>query len=363
MVDHGYFEDLLNQLEMDALNLDRTGDTSIVHLLFRTVHNLKSSTAQAGFLDLSQEVHELENVLDQIRRGKAPWSSPRFDQVTQVIDRARHTVLGVRPEENLPIRNESDLRSQVAFSNRWGLALSVEELAACERAEIQGLGIYRIDKLFKKGLPRGIFITLPVIEDIRELGAPIAVYPSWEAYSEGAEEQVVSFLFASTKPAAVIEEIIFDPLIVLREPRIQLGAAPKETLRFLIVEDDPTAGGLLRYILGQHGDCLLCESGKEGLATFRESWERGIPFDLVILDLFIPDLHGDEILRAIRALEAQRGIRDAANRCMVLINTASKDLSQMRQTLALEPDGYLMKPINVDFLIDKITTLKAQQVP
>jgi len=368
MLDHGYFEDILNQLEMDALNLDRTGDTSIVHLLFRTVHNLKSSTAQAGFTELSREVHELENVLDQIRRGKAPWSATRFDQVTQVIDRARFTLLGVQSGEGLPTPDKAlDPPPPISFSNRWGLALSVGELAACERAEVKGLGIYRVDKLFKKGLPRDIFNTLPVIEDIRELGAPIAVFPSWEAYSEGPEEQVVKFLFASAKATVELEEVLFDPLIVLREPRVRLATGTttgaRETLRFLIVEDDPTAGGLLHYILRQHGDCVLCESGNEGLAAFHEGWERGTPFDLVILDLFLPDLHGDAVLGEIRALEVQRDIRDVANRCMVFINTASKDLSQMRQTLALEPDGYLMKPINVDFLIDKIAALKAQRIP
>ena len=86
MLDPGYFEDLLNQLEQDALNIDRTGDTSIVHMLFRAVHNLKSSTAQAGFVSLSHEVHELEDALDRIRRGKDLWTASRFDQVTKVRD-------------------------------------------------------------------------------------------------------------------------------------------------------------------------------------------------------------------------------------------------------------------------------------
>ncbi len=362
MLDHGYFEDMLDQLERDALSLDRSGDTSIVHLLFRTVHNLKSSSAQAGFTELSSEVHELENVLDQIRRGKAPWSATRFDQVTQVIDRARLTILGVHSGEGVPAQDKTaEPLAAFSFSNRWGLALSAEELAACDRAETDGLGIYRVDKLFKKGLPRDIFNALPVIEDIRELGAPIAVHPPWEVYSEGPEEQVVKFLFASNKIAAELEEVLFDPLIVLCEPRVHLPPDTQETLRFLIVEDDPTAGSLLRYILRQHGNCVLCESGNAGLAAFREGCQQDAPFDLVILDLFLPDIHGDAVLKEIRTLEAQLGLRDPAHRCMVLINTASKDLGQMRQTLALEPDGYLMKPIDIDFLVGKIALLKTQR--
>ena len=360
MLDPGYFEDLLNQLEQDALNIDRTGDTSIVHMLFRAVHNLKSSTAQAGFVSLSHEVHELEDALDRIRRGKDLWTASRFDQITKVIDQVRLTVLGVLPEAGLsPRKDIPDLPPTVSFSNRWGLELSADELASCERFETERLGIYRIEKLFRKGLPRDVFLALPVLEDIRELGTLIAVQPSWEIYSEGPEEQVIKFLFASSESEAKLAEVMFDPLLVLKEPSAE---SPKGSLRFLIVEDDPTAGGLLHYILKQHGDCVLCETGSDGLAAFHEGWKQGAPFDMVVLDFFLPDIHGDAILKEIRASETQRGIRAAA-RCMVLINTASKDVSQMLQTLELEPDGYLMKPINVDFIIDKIADLKAQRMP
>jgi len=363
MVDHGYFEDLLDQLERDVLSLDRTGDTAIVHLLFRTVHNLKSSTAQAGFSELSTEIHELENALDRIRRGKDPWDVARFDQVTKVIDRVRLMILGVHSGEG-PSQADVPLAPppEASFSSRWGMTLSPDEFMAGERAEADGLGIYRVDKLFRKGLPRDIFLALPVMEDIRELGTPIAVDPSWEAYSEGPEEQVVKFLFASPRSVAALEEVLFDPLIVLQEPRTPQAEPRRETLRFLIVEDDPTAGGLLHYILRKHGDCVLCESGAEGLAAFHDGWERGLPFDLVILDLFLPDIHGDAVLKQIRAFEVERDIRDAAHRCLVLINTASRDLSQMRQTLELEPDGYLIKPINVDSLLEKIAALRDQRL-
>lgn len=367
MLDHGYFEDLLDQLERDVLNLERTGDSAIVHLLFRTVHNLKSSTAQAGFTSLSGEVHALEDALDRVRRGRDVWSHASFDQVTRVIDRVRLTVLGVQSgEEDLSPQGEapsmaSPIPPTAIFSSRWGLALSPDELAACARAEADGLGLYRIEKLFRRGLARDVFQGLPVMEDIRELGTLIAVHPTWEGYSEGPEEQVVKFLFASSSSEAELAAVIFDPLMVLQAPQPPRTAARGNSLRFLIVEDDPTAGGLLHYILRQHGDCVLCESGHEGLAAFRAGWDQGFPFDLLILDLFLPDLHGDAILKEIRADEAQRGIQDAAQRCKVLINTASKDLGQMRQTLELEPDGYLMKPINVDSLIDRIASLKAQR--
>jgi CheY-like chemotaxis protein len=365
MEDRGHFEDLLDQLEKDVLALDRTGDTSIVHLLFRSVHNLKGSTAQAGLEALSHDIHGLEDMLDKVRRGRMAWDPACFEQVTKVIDAVRIAITGNSPSEaRKPPAEPVPAFAPPATSQRWGLDLAAAEIAAGERSRVEGLGLYRLEKLVRQGLAWATFHALPVLDDLREAGTLIAMRPSWETYSAGPAEQVVRLLFASARTSTELAEILFDPLIVLAEPGVPTAAPPhKDALRFLIIEDDPTAGGLLHYILKQHGDCLHCESGNEGISAFRESLAQGRPYDLLVLDLFLPDLHGNEVLKAVRGCEAGAGRRDPDTRCMVLINTASKDLGQMRQSLELEPDGYLIKPINVDFLMEKVATLKAQRLP
>ena len=249
-----------------------------------------------------------------------------------------------------------------ARANPFGFELAIEELAVCERAKVEGLGLYRIDKLFRKGLSSEVFHGLPILEDIQELGRLIALHPTWETYNDGPEEQVIQFLFASNMTEAELSQVLFDPLIVLHGPRPHPEDPGRTTLRFLIVEDDPTAGGLMQYILRQHGDCVLRDTGEAGLVAFREAFEREVPFDLVVLDLFLPDLSGHEVLKEIRASEFQRGIQGATNHCIVLINTASKDLDEMRKALEAEPDGYLIKPIKVDVILARIATLKAERL-
>ncbi len=360
MENQGHFEDLLDRLEKDALEMERTGDTAIVHLLFRTAHNLKSSTAQAGFTTLSREVHELEDTLDKIRRGKEQWEPTSFDRVTKVVDLARLSILGnLPPDGPAPVAPPTPRPAAL----KWGCELSPEQLSGAEQALAEGQGLFRIEKLFRNGLFEEVFLALPVMEDIKELGTLIALNPSWEAYRNGPDEQVVKLLFASPKTSAELAEVLFDPLIVLQEPSAPPGKPGRGPLRFLIVEDDPTAGGLLRYILSQHGDCVLCESGNDGIATFREGLAQARPFDLAVLDLFLPDLHGTAVLKELRACEAGTSLLEAESRCLVLINTASRDLDQMRQSLEMEPDGYLLKPINVDFIMGQIGALKAQRLP
>jgi CheY-like chemotaxis protein len=373
-MDRGYFEDLLDQLEPAALAMDRTGDSAHVHLLFRQVHNLKSSVAQEGLTGLSTEVHHLEDTLDRIRRGRETWAPEHYDLVMAMVDKIRQTLVAAGGEEPtagaeaapaVPARVPAPVSAPAPAATAYGLPLSAPEAAAVGLAETLGQGIYRIEKLFKRGLDRETFTELPVMEDVRELGTLIAVHPGWEAYDQGPEEQVIRILFVSSRTAAELEEILFDPLITLKAPRSlapAAPAAPRDTLRILIVEDDQTTGHLLQYILRQHGHCQVRETGEAALAAFREQWRLGEPYDLMVLDIFLPDSHGYDVLKEIRGFEEQRGIRSVAEHCQVLINTASTDLDEMRHMLELEPDGYLIKPINMDLIIGKLLDLKAARL-
>jgi CheY-like chemotaxis protein/HPt (histidine-containing phosphotransfer) domain-containing protein len=368
MLDPGHFEDLLERLERDVLAIDRTGDTSIIHLLFRNVHNLKSSAAQAGLPALASDLHDLEEAMDRVRRGKAPWTTACYDQVTRMIDLVRSALHADPQGEAAPLPDgamAADPRGEVAAPaapGPWGAGLSPKEEAACSLAEAVGLGIYRIEKLFRRGLDEETFQALPILEDIGELGKLIAIHPPWAEYSRGPEEQVVQFLFASPKSAADLAEVFFDPLITLRGPRAGATFRRKAKLKILTIEDDPTTGLLMNHILKQHGDAIVCESGMQGLALHRESLESGDPFDLVILDLFLPDIHGDEVLKGIREAEFKRGIHAPDQRCVVIINTVSDDLDHLVTSLKQEPDGYLIKPIDIDLLIEKVNSLKAERV-
>lgn len=370
-MDKGYFEDLLDQLEPAALAMDRTGDSSHVHLLFRSVHNLKSSVAQEGLTELSSEVHHLEDTLDRIRRGKEAWAPRHYDLVMAMVDKVRKTLVQAGDGGEPPEPAEAVLEAPMPLkpeAGPWGLPLSAQEAEAVGLAGALGQGVYRIEKLFRRGLDRETFGSLPVMEDVRELGTLIAVHPAWEAYDQGPEEQVVRILFVSSKSAAELEQILFDPLITVQPPRPLPSAPPapvqrRDSLRLLIVEDDQTTGHLLQYILRQHGQCVVRETGAGALEAFLDQWRQGAPFDLVVLDIFLPDSHGYDVLRQMRAFEAERGIlAGGPERAVVLINTASTDLEEMRHMLEQEPDGYLIKPINIDLIIGRLFDLKAERL-
>ncbi len=79
-------------------------------------------------------------------------------------------------------------------------------------------------------------------------------------------------------------------------------------IKTLVIDDDPVCRQRLKMILQQFCECDFANDGKEGYELFQRAFETGKPYQLVTLDIQMPDMDGHETLSAIRLLERQRGI-------------------------------------------------------
>jgi two-component system, chemotaxis family, chemotaxis protein CheY len=71
--------------------------------------------------------------------------------------------------------------------------------------------------------------------------------------------------------------------------------------RILIVDDFADSAEMIRQVLRPLANCVTANSGVEALREYRDAREAGAPFDLVILDLAMPDLSGFDVSEAIRS--------------------------------------------------------------
>jgi CheY-like chemotaxis protein len=114
--------------------------------------------------------------------------------------------------------------------------------------------------------------------------------------------------------------------------------------RVLIVEDDTFNVKLLETMLKQAVDCevLSTDKGSEALALL----EREEPHvDLLLLDLHLPEMSGEEILRRVREIEHYKDLP---------IFIISVDGLDEKKYLEMGATDFVLKPFDPDTLLQKI---------
>ena len=113
--------------------------------------------------------------------------------------------------------------------------------------------------------------------------------------------------------------------------------------RILIVDDNAANLHLVRFILEKHGfKAIEARNGVEGVElTIREK-----P-DLVLLDVQLPDIDGLEVVKRIRASEADGSIP-------IIALTSYAMPGDRGKMLAAGCNGYIAKPIDVKTFIPEI---------
>ena len=127
-------------------------------------------------------------------------------------------------------------------------------------------------------------------------------------------------------------------------------------MRILVVEDDFASRNVMTRFLEPMGEVTAAENGVKGLAAFTAAAEAGHPFDLVALDVMMPEMNGYEMLQRLREFEAQRQVPHA-NRTRVLMTTALDDLTSVSTAFGFLCDEYLVKPVRRATLREKLQGL------
>nr|WP_255772147.1 MULTISPECIES: PAS domain-containing protein [Halorhodospira] len=107
--------------------------------------------------------------------------------------------------------------------------------------------------------------------------------------------------------------------------------------RVLVADDEPTNALLARAMLEQLG-CSVATAPSGNAAL--KAWDQET-FDLLLLDLHMPDLDGTEVAQAVRADEQQRGLPPAT--IALCTAYAREDAERMARGITL--DAYLNKPV------------------
>lgn len=129
-------------------------------------------------------------------------------------------------------------------------------------------------------------------------------------------------------------------------------------MRALIVEDDFTSRKILQKILAPYGEADIAVNGKEAVTAFTFSLDEDRPYDLICMDIMMPEMDGQEALRRIRDIERKRGI-SSSEEVRVVMTTALDDPKNVVEAYYKGgATSYVPKPIDKHMLVHLLKSLK-----
>ncbi len=117
-------------------------------------------------------------------------------------------------------------------------------------------------------------------------------------------------------------------------------------MKCLLVDDDPRVVDLLHKYLSGQAQCQTASGGPEAVAAFRQALADQAPFDVVFMDILMPDMDGHETVKALRDLESGAGIVGPSEFRLVMITSAADVKNVTKAFFRGYASSYLVKPFS-----------------
>ena len=141
---------------------------------------------------------------------------------------------------------------------------------------------------------------------------------------------------------------------------ISFTSGPSEheaIMKILITDDDFTSRKMIQNAVSEFGSCDFAMDGKEAVYAFKLAMKEHEPYDLIFLDIMMPEMDGYEVLETIRNLESKRGIAgdDAVK---IIMETALDDPKNIMDAFKSQCEAYITKPLDKRIIIEKMRELR-----
>jgi two-component system, chemotaxis family, chemotaxis protein CheY len=132
-------------------------------------------------------------------------------------------------------------------------------------------------------------------------------------------------------------------------------------VKCLIAEDNMLSRRILKELLSAQFDCDIAVNGQEAIDSFVLAHESKRPYDVVFLDIMMPEVDGLEALQCIRATERKMAIPHNLA-VKVIMTTALDDPHTVITSFnKCEADAYIVKPLSRQKLIKELRALNLVQ--
>ena len=288
----------------DVLNLEEMHDQDIVDRIFRALHSIKGNSSMLGLMELSKFVHKVEDACSDIRSGKRGVDKKAISVLLKSFDKIDEAF------DNI-VDNGDD---NIDYSTGYSLLQDMQSPAT---------GVKRVasrDEFLKSNAE-----------------------PETEQVPEAKETE-------SQQVDAIKQDSAFEV------EKIEVRAAPTA----LIVDDDFASRKILYTFLSRHMPCYIAKDGVEAIQAVSESLAGNIPrFDIIMLDIMMPNIDGLQACKAIRQLERSRNIDSFGSEAKIFIVSSLNDEKTIHKAVyECQADSYIVKPVIFDVLEKQLLRFK-----
>jgi two-component system chemotaxis response regulator CheY len=117
-------------------------------------------------------------------------------------------------------------------------------------------------------------------------------------------------------------------------------------MKILVVDDETASRLKMQTLMGTFGVSQGVENGQGAINAVEKALEEGQPFQVITLDIEMPDLEGTEVLQRIRRSEADHGL-PKEKRARIIMVTGRADKQKVLACIQGGCDDYIAKPFNI----------------
>ncbi|MFN8158910.1 MAG: PAS domain S-box protein [Candidatus Nanopelagicales bacterium] len=331
--------DPLSELQHDAVSQIRVGGRHLLDLINEV---LDISRIEAGGLTLSMEAVGLRDTVSEAHDLVQTLAAERGIAVTLLAH--GDDDLFVWADRQRTIQVLLNLLSNAVKYNRPGGSVTV----TCAAVDDHHVGVHVTDT--GEGIPPDALPRL--FEPFDRLGAESSKVEGTGigltlsqalAHAMSGRIDVTSTVGEGSTFSLVLPTATADGVRVLDDVP-ELPVRGEGALHVLYVEDNPANVALMTRIVSLREGATLdvATTGGDGLAAALST----LP-DLVLLDLHLPDMRGDEVLRRLR-------LDPTTHDVPVVVVTADATPGLRQRLESIGADGFLTKPIDVNDVLDWI---------
>jgi len=163
----------------------------------------------------------------------------------------------------------------------------------------------------------------------------------------------------SATPEVTPPALATDATTETMEPIQAATGKPVRGLAVLVAEDNEINALLIGALLARLGHhAVIATNGEIALESWLAAQSAGAPYDLVLMDIQMPELDGIETARRIRASEAG----ELTRRTPILALTANTLVQDRYDCFESGMDGFLIKPVDRDKLAKALSRLAAARL-